>query len=144
VLLADPEARVIGACHAGWRGALAGVIDATLAEMQRLGARQGCVAAAVGPAIGRSSYEVGLEFPALFLAEDPGNADLFQPATRAGHYLFDLPAYVLRRLERLGIAAHHTGGDTAADERQFFSYRRTCLRHERDYGRLISAIALQD
>ncbi|HUK11399.1 MAG TPA: peptidoglycan editing factor PgeF [Stellaceae bacterium] len=143
VLLADPDARVIGACHAGWRGALSGVIDATLAEMLRQGARTARVSAAVGPAIGAASYEVGPEFPAPFLAEDPGSADLFRPAARAGHYLFDLPAYVLRRLARLGIRAHHIGGDTAADETRYFSYRRTCLRGERDYGRLISAIALR-
>jgi len=144
VLLADAEAHVIGACHAGWRGALAGVIDATVAEMERQGARRERVLAAVGPAIGRDSYEVGPEFPAPFLAVDPGNAALFRPAPRAGHHLFDLSAYVLRRLRRLGVAAQNTGGDTAADEAQFFSYRRACLRHERDYGRLISAITLAE
>lgn len=142
VLLADLKAHVIAACHAGWRGALAGVIDATLAEMERQGARRGRISAAVGPAIGKDSYEVGPEFPASFLAEDPGNAELFQPAPRTGHHLFDLAGYVLHRLRRLGVAAQNTGGDTAADEAQFFSYRRACLRHERDYGRLVSAITL--
>ncbi|MGE5200472.1 MAG: peptidoglycan editing factor PgeF [Acidobacteriota bacterium] len=143
VLLADARARVIGACHAGWRGALGGIVDATIEGMLRRGARLDGIAAAVGPCIGKSSYEVGPEFPAPFLAAEPGDADLFAPATRPGHFLFHLAGYVLRRLRRLGVArVAHTGGDTLAEEDRFFSYRRACLRHERDYGRLISAIAL--
>jgi len=144
VLFADVKAHVIGACHAGWRGALAGIIDATLAEMEHQGAQRERVVAAVGPAIARDSYEVGPEFPAPFLDEDPANAELFRPAPRERHHLFDLAGHVLRRLARLRVRAQHTGGDTAADETEFFSYRRACLRHERDYGRLISAIALVD
>lgn len=144
VLLADPEARVIGACHAGWRGALAGIVDATVREMTRLGARSERIAAVVGPCISRASYEVGPEFPAPFLAEDAGAADLFERAPRAGHFRFDLAGYVMRRLQRLGLrAVAATGGDTAAEEERFFSYRRACLRGERDYGRLLSAIALE-
>jgi YfiH family protein len=143
VLLADPGARVIGACHAGWRGALGGIVDATLRAMLRRGARLDGIAAAVGPCIGKDSYEVGPEFPAPFLAAEPGDADLFAPAARPGHFLFDLAGYVLRRLRRLGVArVAHTGGDTLTEEDRFFSYRRACLRHERDYGRLLSAIAL--
>lgn len=143
VLFADPEARVIGACHAGWRGALAGIADATVQEMTRQGARLDRIAAVVGPCIGKASYEVGPEFPAPFLAEDPTAADLFSPAPRAGHFLFDLAAFVVRRLKRAGLSqTAATGGDTAAEEQRFFSYRRACLRGERDYGRLISAIAL--
>jgi YfiH family protein len=143
VLLADAKARVIGACHAGWRGALSGIAESTVAEMQRQGARLERIAAVVGPCIGKLSYEVGPEFPAPFLATEPTDADLFRPAPRSGHFLFDLTGYVLRRLQRLGVgAATATGGDTAAEAPRFFSYRRACLRRERDYGRLISAIAL--
>jgi copper oxidase (laccase) domain-containing protein len=134
---------VIGACHAGWRGALAGIVESTLEAMKRLGARRERIAAVVGPCIGKISYEVGLEFPGPFLAADPSDADLFKPAPRDDRLLFDLAGYVLRRLRRLGVgAAAATGGDTAAEERRFFSYRRACLRGEQDYGRLISAIAL--
>ena len=143
VLLADADAGVIGACHAGWRGALGGIVESTVAEMQRRGARLERIAAVVGPCIGKLSYEVGPEFPAPFLAVKPMDADLFQPAPRAGHFLFDLSRYVLRRLHRLGVGtAAATGGDTAAEVSRFFSYRRARLRRERDYGRLISAIAL--
>jgi YfiH family protein len=143
VLLADAQAGVIGACHAGWRGALAGVVESTVEEMLRRGARLEGIAAVVGPCIGRLSYEVGPEFPAPFLAADPADADLFKPAPRLDHLMFDLAGYILRRLRRLGIgAAAATGGDTMAEEPRFFSYRRGCLRGERDYGRLISAIAL--
>ena len=143
VLLADAGAGVIGACHAGWRGALTGIVDGTVEEMRRHGARLDRIVAVVGPAIGRLSYEVGPEFPAPFLAGNPDDADLFRPAPRAGHFLFDLAGYTLRRLRRLGIgSAATTGGDTAAEDARFFSYRRACLRGERDYGRLISAIAL--
>ncbi|MGH7123508.1 MAG: peptidoglycan editing factor PgeF [Stellaceae bacterium] len=143
VLFADAEAGVIGACHAGWRGALAGIVERTVDEMVRQGARLERIAAVVGPCIGKLSYEVGPEFPAPFLAAEPGDADLFRPAARPDHFLFDLAAYVLRRLRRVPVgAASATGGDTAAETPRFFSYRRACLRGERDYGRLISAIAL--
>jgi polyphenol oxidase len=143
VLFADAEARVIGACHAGWRGALGGIVDATIQAMTREGARLDRIAAAVGPCIGKESYEVGPEFPAPFLAEDSSAADLFRPAPRAGHFLFDLAGYVARRLRRAGLSQTAViAGDTAAEEQRFFSYRRGCLRGERDYGRLISAIAL--
>jgi len=144
VLFADAEAGVIGACHAGWRGALTGIVERTAEEMTRQGARPGRITAVVGPCIGKLSYEVGPEFPAPFLAADPGNADLFRPAARPDRFLFDLSSYVLRRLRRIGVgAAAATGGDTVAEIPRFFSYRRACLRGERDYGRLISAIALQ-
>jgi purine-nucleoside/S-methyl-5'-thioadenosine phosphorylase / adenosine deaminase len=143
VLLADSKAGVIGACHAGWRGALTGILESTIEEMRRQGARLERIAAVVGPCIGRFSYEVGPEFPAPFLAAEPADGDLFAPASRADHFLFDLATYVLRRLRRHGIgAAAATGGDTVAEEPRFFSYRRACLRGERNYGRLISAIAL--
>jgi len=142
VLLADAGAGVIGACHAGWRGALTGIVESTVEAMTRQGARLDRIAAVVGPCIGPLSYEVGPEFPAPFLATEPADAELFKPAPRPGHFLFDLASYVLRRLKRHGVgAAAATGGDTAAEVPRFFSYRRACLRGERSYGRLISAIA---
>lgn len=143
VLFADAEARVIGAAHAGWRGALGGVLEATVAAMAKLGAAPRRIAAGIGPCIGRNSYEVGPEFPAPFLAEDGGNVDFFIDAPRAGHFLFDLAGYVARRLERLGLGrVERTGGDTAAEPERFFSYRRACLRKEPDYGRELSVISL--
>ena len=145
VLLADAEARVIGAAHAGWRGAVSGVLDQTVAAMIKLGAAPQRIAAAIGPCIAQPSYEVGPEFPAPFLAEAVANAAFFLPAARAGHFLFDLPGYVAQRLARLGVMrVARTGGDTAAEPQRFFSYRRACLSKERDYGREISAIALAE
>ena len=145
VLLADAEGRVIGAAHAGWRGAVSGVLDQTVAAMIKLGAAPQRIAAAIGPCIAQPSYEVGPEFPAPFLAEDAANAAFFLPAARAGHFLFDLPGYVAQRLARLGVMrVARTGGDTAAEPQRFFSYRRACLRQERDYGREISAITLAE
>jgi polyphenol oxidase len=145
VLLADPVAGVVGAAHAGWRGAVGGVLDATVAAMATLGAARERVRASIGPTIGGASYEVGPEFPAPFLAAEPGDADLFRPSPRAGHFLFDLPRYVERRLGRLGIGTvERLPHDTLADEARFFSYRRACLRGEKDYGRLISAIMLEE
>ncbi|HJT06853.1 MAG TPA: laccase domain-containing protein, partial [Stellaceae bacterium] len=118
---------------------------ATVAAMIRLGAVPTRIAAAIGPCIAQPSYEVGPEFPAPFLAEDASNAAFFLPAPRAGHFLFDLPGYVARRLAQLGVArVARTGGDTAAEPERFFSYRRSCLKQERDYGREISAIALAE
>jgi YfiH family protein len=144
VLFADAEAEVIGAAHAGWRGALGGVIEATVTAMRRLGAKPARLAAAIGPCIGAASYEVGPDFPAPFLAEDAANAGFFAPAPRAGHHLFDLAGYVAARLARLGIGRiERTGGDTAAEPERFFSYRRACLAGEGDYGRALSAICLE-
>ena len=145
VLFADPRAGVIGAAHAGWRGALGGVIEATVARMEALGAGRGDIRAGIGPCIGPLSYEVGPEFPAPFLAEDPASGVFFAPASRAGHFLFDLAGYAAHRLARAGLgtiarAAH----DTLADEERFFSYRRACLRGERRYGRGLSAIAIRE
>ncbi|HEX7966824.1 MAG TPA: polyphenol oxidase family protein, partial [Stellaceae bacterium] len=145
VLFADPDARIIGAAHAGWRGALGGVLEATVAAMAKLGAAPERIAAAIGPCIAQPSYEVGPEFPAPFLTEDGANAAFFVPAPRAGHFFFDLAGYIRRRLERLELGrVEHTGGDTAAEADRFFSYRRSCLRREPDYGRELSAICLVD
>ncbi|HZU89149.1 MAG TPA: peptidoglycan editing factor PgeF [Stellaceae bacterium] len=145
VLFADMRARIIGAAHAGWRGALGGVVEATIARMEALGAARADIRAGIGPCIGPLSYEVGPEFPAPFVAEDPASGDFFAPAPRRGHFLFDLAGYVAHRLRRAGVAiiacAPH---DTLSEEGRFFSYRRACSRGERRYGRLLSAIALRD
>ena len=145
VLFADRARRVIGAAHAGWRGALGGVLEAAVAGMAALGAAPGDIVAAVGPCIGQASYEIGPEFHDAFLAADPANDTYFISSARAGHHMFDLPGYVADRLAALGLAEVATvAPDTCADADQFFSYRRACLRGERDYGRLISIIALAD
>jgi polyphenol oxidase len=143
VLFADAEAGVVGAAPGGWRGALAGVMEATVAAMTALGARAERIRAGIGPCIGQPSYEVGPEFAARFAAEDPASPGFFAPATRPSHFLFDLPGYIATRLGRLGLAAvERSSHDTAAEEELFFSYRRACLRGEVDYGRGLAAIAL--
>lgn len=143
VLFADPEAGVVGACHAGWRGAFAGIVEATVAAMERLGAHRDRVRAGLGPCIAQQSYEVGAEFRTNFIAADPANATFFIDSTRAGHFMFDLPSYVLGRIARAGVARiGHVALDTCAEETRLFSYRRTCLRGEGDFGRGLSAIAL--
>ena len=144
VLLADPEARVIGAAHAGWKGALHGVLQATVDAMCALGASPEKILAGIGPAISQRSYEVGPEFPAPFLAQEEHNADFFCPGKRDGHFHFDLKGYVARRLAEAGLARVQTlPCDTCAEEERFFSYRRACHRQEGDYGRGLSAIYLE-
>lgn len=143
VLLADSANGVIGAAHAGWRGAVSGVIEETVRAMETLGASRKSISAAVGPCIAQSSYQVGAEFPAPFLAQNPANARFFAPDAEADKHLFDLQGYVLEILDRAGL--ERTGSmarDTYAEEDLFFSYRRTCHRGENDYGRGLSAIAL--
>ena len=145
VLLADGASRVIGAVHAGWRGALSGIIEATVTAMMDLGAQHQRIAAAVGPCIGQGSYEVGPEFPAPFLAQDRNNEKFFRAAPRQGRYLFDLGAYVAACLARAGLKSVTPAQlDTCAMEDQFFSYRRSLLKGEPDYGRNISVIALTE
>ncbi len=149
ILFADAEARVIGACHAGWRGAFTGVIDATVAAMEGLGAARERIVAVLGPTIGRDAYEVGPEFVDRFLARDRATSRHFhatsrQDATsRDGHAMFDLPGYIMARLAEAGIGgAVDLGLCTYSDPDRFYSYRRTTHRGEPDYGRLISAISL--
>jgi len=145
VLLVDESARVIGAAHAGWRGALTGVIEATLDAMERCGADRGRIVAAVGPMIRQSNYEVGPDLVARFSAADDANARFFKPASRTGHALFDLAGYVAARIARAGVARiEDVGRCTYADPENFFSYRRSVHRGEPDYGRHVSAIALLD
>jgi YfiH family protein len=145
VLFADPHAGVIGAAHAGWRGALTGVIEATVAAMERLGAAPGQIRAAIGPMIRQSNYEVGPDLVARFRAEDAAASRFFAPARRDGHAMFDLAGYIAVRLKRAGITAREDVAlCTYADPEQFFSYRRTTHRAEADYGRHVNAIALMD
>lgn len=142
ILLADAKVGVIGAAHAGWKGAKAGVMDAVVAAMVRLGARQADIVAAVGPLIGRDSYEVGPEFRQAFLDDDPAAAAFFHDGPRQRPH-FDLGGLVIRRLEGLGLREiDRITADTCADAGRFFSYRRSCLNGEPDYGRQLSAIAL--
>ncbi|MCC5970113.1 MAG: peptidoglycan editing factor PgeF [Pararhodobacter sp.] len=142
VLLADPDAGVIGAVHAGWRGALAGVLEATLDAMEELGADRAGISAVIGPCISQRAYEVGPEFLEAFMAEDPGYNWFF--ATGEGdRYLFDLPGFGLHRLREAGVGqAEWTRHCTYSTAEQFFSYRRSVHAGEADYGRLISAIRL--
>lgn len=143
VLLADPRGGVIGAAHAGWRGALSGVIEATVAAMERLGAARGRIRAAVGPMIRQPNYEVGPDLIARFAAEDPASRRFFAPAARDGHARFDLAGYVAARLTRAGVTQiEDIGLCTYAEEGRFFSYRRATHRAEPDYGRHVNAIAL--
>jgi len=143
VLLADPEAGVIGAAHAGWRGAVTGVVEAVVRNMVERGAEPARMCAAVGPCIAQASYEVGPEFPQPFLQQDPENRRFFVPSKRESRFMFDLPGYVVSRLQRLGIAnAAAVDRDTCAEADMFFSYRRTTLAGEKDYGRGLSVITL--
>ncbi|MEX2615412.1 MAG: peptidoglycan editing factor PgeF [Alphaproteobacteria bacterium] len=143
VLFADAEAGVIGAAHAGWKGAVTGVLQATIAAMEGLGARRDAIAAAVGPTIAQASYEVGPEFPAPFLAGNSDNARFFGASARAGHYMFDLPGFIESVLVAQGLGTVDVlAVDTCADPERFFSYRRATHRGEPDYGRGLSAIAL--
>ena len=142
ILLADPQAGVIGAVHAGWRGALAGVIEATVAEMVGLGARPAGISAVIGPAISQAAYEVGPELLDAFLAEDPANARFFANGT-GDRLQFDLPGYGLARLRAAGVErSEWTRHCTFSDPELFYSYRRATREGEADYGRLISAIRL--
>jgi YfiH family protein len=141
VLLHDPGAGVIGAAHAGWRGAAGGVLEATVQLMEKYGAATTRIQAVLGPCISPESYEVGPEFVTRFLSLAADNTRFFHPGTRSGHALFDLPAYIIARLHSLGIKSAWTGHCTYADNR-FFSNRRAFHNNEADYGRLLSAIRL--
>ena len=143
ILFADPENGVVGAAHAGWKGALTGVIGATVSAMEALGARRSRIVAVLGPTIGQASYEVGPDFVARFRSDAPGMERFLGPGTRPGHAQFDLPGFILARLEEAEIGeATALNLCTYADPERFYSYRRTTHRGEADYGRLISAIAL--
>jgi YfiH family protein len=144
VLLHDPAAKVVAAAHGGWRGVLGGIIEATIEGMEGIGAQRSGLRAAIGPCIGRDSYEVGPEFRDQFLAADAASAGLFAPAAR-GRFMFDLCGVIEYRLARAGIGTvERACHDTVAEEEFFFSYRRSCLRGERAYGRGLSAIVLDE
>jgi YfiH family protein len=143
ILLVDPAARVIGAAHAGWKGALTGIVESTVAAMEKLGAERGGIVAAIGPLIRQHSYEVGGEFVERFVDADAENALFFIPSSREGHAMFDLAGFIRTRLENAGVLMiDDTGIDTYSDER-FYSYRRSVHRTEPDYGRHINAIVLE-
>jgi polyphenol oxidase len=143
ILLVDPNARVIGAAHAGWKGALTGIVESTVDAMEKLGAERSGVVAAIGPLIRQHSYEVGGEFVERFIEADAENALYFIPSTREGHAMFDLAAFIRMRLENAGVLMiDDIGVDTYSDER-FYSYRRSVHRNEPDYGRHVHAIALE-
>jgi len=142
VLFADSQAGVVGAAHAGWKGAISGVTDNTITAMEALGADRTRIACAIGPCIGRASYEVGEDFALRFEAEDPANERFFA-AGRAGHRMFDIEAYVAARLAAAGVArVEALGEDTCSQPDRFFSYRRSCLNGEQGYGRQISLIGI--
>ncbi|MDG4896354.1 MAG: peptidoglycan editing factor PgeF [Mesorhizobium sp.] len=143
VLFADTEARVIGAAHAGWKGAFTGVLENTVAAMEGLGARRERIVAVLGPSIGPDNYEVGPEFVARFVEADTGNHRYFRPSKTVGHSMFDLNQYTVDRLRKAGVTAEGLGRCTYAEEDLFYSYRRTTHRKEADYGRQVSAIVLE-
>ncbi|MEA3029768.1 MAG: purine-nucleoside/S-methyl-5-thioadenosine phosphorylase / adenosine deaminase [Sphingomonadales bacterium] len=143
VLLADTQAGVIGAAHAGWKGALGGVVESVVAAMERLGADRSRIAASVGPCIARKSYEVDEALLRRFAAADPANERFFAAGAREGHHQFDLEAYVVSRLAASGLARIEAlGEDTYSQPERFFSFRRATHRGEPDYGRQVSLIAL--
>lgn len=145
LLFADQDAGVIGVAHAGWRGAFTGVIEATLSEMEKLGADRSRIAVALGPTIRQPSYEVGPEFVERFLAADVDNARFFTAPDRAGHAMFDLSGYIADRVQRAGVTNFEDLGlCTYAEPERFYSYRRTTQRGEPDYGRHVNAIALRE
>ncbi len=144
MLFADPQARVVGAAHAGWRGALSGVLEAAIAAMERLGAARGRLVVAIGPMISQRNYEVGNEVVEQFTKADAENARFFA-AGQPGHAQFDLPGFIASRLARAGIRpVEDLGVCTYADPRLFYSFRRATHRAEPDYGRHVNAIALSD
>ncbi|WP_438277292.1 peptidoglycan editing factor PgeF [Nitrobacter sp.] len=143
VLFADPRARVIAAAHAGWKGALTGVLERTVDAMETLGSRRSDVSVAIGPLIRQRSYEVGAEFVTRFTDTDRAYAGFFVPSERDGHAMFDLGGFIRMRLEHAGVETiDDTGIDTYSDER-FFSYRRSVHRKEPDFGRHVHAIVLE-
>jgi len=143
VLLADAEARVVGAAHAGWKGALGGVVESVVALMEALGAKRSRIRAAVGPCIHQPAYEVGSEFRARFVEQRAGNEGYFVPSARPEHWQFDLPGYVAARATVLGLGAvDRLQVCTYANAERYFSFRRTTHRLEPDYGRNLSAIML--
>ncbi|MFK4823626.1 peptidoglycan editing factor PgeF [Paenochrobactrum sp. BZR 588] len=144
VLFADHQAGIIGAAHAGWRGALGGVLENTIAAMIELGASRENIVAVLGPTIGPENYEVGTEFYQKFLQQNKDFAKYFTPSVKQDHYMFNLWRFITDRLEKAGVQATALEECTYADQKRFFSYRRTTHRAEPDYGRQIAAIAIRE
>jgi polyphenol oxidase len=143
LLFSDAKARVIAAAHAGWKGALTGIVESSVVEMERLGAQRRDIAVALGPMIAGNSYEVGPEFEARFLAADSAYKRFFRGSVREGHAWFDLPAFIAMRADEANVGAfENLALDTYSDEARFFSYRRMTHRGEPDYGRLVAGIVL--
>jgi len=143
ILFADPVARVVGAAHAGWKGAKGGVLEASLAAMEARGAKKSRIIAALGPMLSQTHYEVGLEFLDAFVEDGIEYAEFFCAGSRIGHPHFDLPGYITARLRKAGVGTiEQSGLCTYADEKRFYSYRRKTHRNEPDYGRMIAAIRL--
>jgi hypothetical protein len=144
ILFADRGGRAVGVAHAGWKGALGGILEAAIAAFESQGVQAQDLTATIGPTIGQANYEVGPEFFDKFVVENPENKRFFAASSRNRHHLFDLPGYVKTKLEALGLTEiEDLGLCTYADESRFFSYRRATHRGEPDYGRLISAIVLE-
>ena len=144
VLLIDSKTGVIGALHAGWRGALGGIIQSCVSSMLSLGARVHNLHVTIGPCIGYDSYEVGPDFSRVFLQEDPANETFFRQSIRQDHYLFDLQGYIRNHFIKLGVLfISSINRDTYLEENNFFSYRRNSHRGQKDYGRLLSAITME-
>jgi polyphenol oxidase len=143
ILFSDPKAGIIGAAHAGWKGAMDGVLENTIIAMEKLGARRGDIRAVLGPSISQPNYEVGPEYMAAFTGRDSGFKRFFMPSAHPDHSMFDLRAFTLHKLEAAGVECAMMDDCTYADEENFFSYRRTTHRKEPDYGRQLSAISIR-
>ncbi len=144
ILFTDVKNGVIAAAHSGWKGTVSDIARNVVEAMEKLGAAREHIQVAIGPAIAQESYEVGPEFPGPFLDLDPSSERFFIPSVKAGHHMFDLKGFVYSRLERLEVAAiDMLANDTCAEEDLFYSYRRMTTRGEADYGRQLSAVALQ-
>ena len=143
ILFSSAKDKIVGAAHAGWKGAIGGVLEATVAAMQKLGAKPEDITAAIGPCIGPKSYEVSDDFKKPFLEQNPDNIHFFAKAKKKGHLMFDLPGYTAHRLKIAGInTIYDTARDTLVDEKTFCSYRRSCLKGEVDAGRQLSVIGI--
>ena len=143
VLFSDRKNSIIGAAHAGWKGAIGGILESTISGMTQQGAQIDEISCAIGPTIGPLSYEVGPEFPKAFLDSDPGNVKYFQPSKQKNHFMFDLPSFIESRLSKIGIEKiFQLERDTYQDTKNFYSYRRSCHKDEEDYGRLLSTIVI--
>ena len=143
ILFYNPKKKIVGCAHAGWKGALHGILPSVIEAMEDLGAQRQRIVAAIGPTIAQASYEVGPEFPKLFLEQDPNNVDFFIRSEREGHFMFDLPGYVAKVLKLLKIGSvEDLARDTCAEESLFYSYRRATKRGDPDYGRCVSAITI--